>query len=79
MITAKQLRELLEGKPFKPFRICMSDGTHYNILNHDMAFITRNTVEVGINLDADGFAEYIARCSILHITKVEDLPEAVST
>jgi hypothetical protein len=78
MITAKQVRELVEAKPLKAFRICMSDGTHHDITNHDMAFVTKNTVEVGINLDADGFAEYVARCSILHITKLEDLPEPVT-
>jgi hypothetical protein len=78
MITSKQLREVLQAKPFKPFRICLSGGTHYDITNHDMAFVTKNTVEVGINLDADGFAEYVARCSILHITKLEDLLEGMA-
>jgi len=46
-------------------------------INHDMAFVMKNTVEVGLNLDSDGFAEHAARCSILHITKLEDLPEPV--
>ena len=78
MITAKQLRELLQAKPFKSFRICLSDGTLYDITNHDMAFVGKNTVEVGLHLDPDGFAEYFARCSILHITKLEDLPEGVA-
>jgi hypothetical protein len=78
MITAKQIRELLQARPFKPFRICMSDGTHYDITNHDMAFVGKNTVEIGLNLDPDGFAEYFARCSLLHITKLEDLQEAIS-
>ncbi len=78
MITAKQLREQLQAKPFKPFRICLSDGTHHDITNHDMAWVTRNSVEVGLNVDPDGFAEYVARCSILHITKLEDLPEGVA-
>jgi hypothetical protein len=78
MITAKQLRELLQSKPFKPFRICLSDGTHYDITNHDVAFVGKNTVEVGLNLDPDGFAEYFARCSILHITKLEDIPQPVA-
>jgi len=75
MITPHQIRGLLESRPFKPFRICLSDGAHYDITNHDMAFVGRNTVEIGLNLDADGFAEYFARCSILHITRLEDLPE----
>ena len=78
MITAKQLRELLQARPFKPFRICMSDGAHYDVNNHDMAFVGRNTVEIGLNLDPDGFAEYFARCSILHITRLEDLQESVT-
>lgn len=78
MITAKDLRELLQAEPFKPFRICLSDGTHYDITNHDMAFVLKNTVEVGLNLDPGGFADHVARCSILHITRLEDLPESVA-
>ena len=76
MITAKQIRELMQARPFKPFRIGLSDGTHYDILNHDAAFVGKHTVEVGLNFDPDGFAEYFTRCSILHITKLEDLPES---
>ena len=79
MITAKQLRELLQSKPFMPFRICLSDGSHQDITNHDMAFVGKNTIEIGLNLDPDGFAEYFARCSILHITKVEDLSQSVAS
>ena len=76
MITAEQIRELLRAKPFKPFRICLSDGKGYDITNHDMAMVGRNTVEVGVNLDTQGFAAYFARCSILHITRLEDLQPA---
>jgi hypothetical protein len=78
MITAKQIRELLEGRPFRPFRICMSDGTHRDLLHHHMAWVLKGTVEIGINLDADGFAEAATRCSILHITRLEDIPQAVA-
>ena len=76
MITAEQLRELMRAKPFKPFRICLSDGSGYDITNHDMAMVGQNTVEVGVHLNAQGFAAYFARCSILHITKLEDLQPA---
>ena len=54
-------------------------GTHYDIANHDMAWVMKNTVEVGLNIDPDGFAEYAARCSILHITKLEDIPHPVAS
>ena len=79
MITAKQVRELLDARPFKPFRICMSDSSHRYIIHHDMAWVTKGTVEVGVNLDADGFAEYVTRCSILHITRLEDIPQMVAS
>jgi hypothetical protein len=78
MITAIQIRELLQARPFRPFRICLSDGTHYDITNHDGAWVMKNYVEVGLNLDAKGIAEYAARCAIFHITKLEDLIEPVA-
>ena len=55
--------------------IAKSDVDH---TNHNMAFVGKNISEVGLNLDPDGFAEYFARCSILHIKKLEDLPENVA-
>ena len=73
MFTAKDIKELMESKPFKPFKIRMSDGSSYPIPNHDAAMITRNFVEVGINPDADGILEKVTRCSILHITQIEEL------
>jgi hypothetical protein len=56
----------------------MSEGFHYHITKHDMALIMKNTIEVGLHLDPDGFAEYAARCSILHIPKLVDIPQAVA-
>jgi hypothetical protein len=78
VITPMQIRELMQGRPFRPFRIWLSDGSHYDILNHDATFVTKNAVEVGLNIDPDGFAEYVTRCSILHIAKLEDLPDKVA-
>lgn len=74
MITATLIRELLQARPFRPFRLTLSDGSHHDILHHDMAWVTRHTVDIGIHLDADGLTEHLARCSILHITKLEHLP-----
>ncbi len=75
MITAKQVKQLMTAKPFRPFRIHLSDGSHYD---HDAAFVERNTVDVGINLDSDGIAESLVRCAILHIVKLEDIEAGVA-
>ena len=76
MVSALQLKERMNAQPFKPFRICLSDGKTYDIANHDMAFVKRNAVEIGIDTDPDGLAECFSECAILHITRIEDLEPA---
>ena len=73
MFTALQLKEIMDAQPFKPFRICMSDGKTYEVTNHDMAFVKKNEIEIGLDLDPHGFAEYSTRCALIHITRIEDL------
>jgi hypothetical protein len=76
MITAIELKERMHAQPFKPFRLCLTDGKTYDIQNHDMAWVIRGTVYVGLNLDANDLAERAAQCAILHITRLEDLGPA---
>jgi hypothetical protein len=76
MITALELKERMELQPFKPFRICMSDGKTYDITNHDMMFVKRNAVLVGIDFDDNSIAERLVECALLHITRLEDIPAA---
>jgi hypothetical protein len=73
MITAMQLRERLNEVPFKPFRITMSDGRTLSVPNHDVALVKKNTILVGIQLDAGSFAEKYIECAILHIASIEDI------
>ena len=78
MITARQLRQLMTANPFRPFRIHLTDGSHYDVTHHDTAIVERNTVDIGINLDPDGIADRLVRRAILHIVKLEDIEEAVT-
>jgi hypothetical protein len=73
MLNAEELKKLMNTQPFKPFRVCMSDGKTYDITNHDGAFVTRNYLEVGVDTDEKGIAESVDRCAIVHITLVQDL------
>ena len=57
----------------------MSDGKSYEVTNHDMAFVKRNAVEIGMDLDPSGLAEFFAECAIIHITRIEDLESAKRT
>jgi hypothetical protein len=73
MITAIELRERMNEAPFRPFRITMSDGRTFVIPNHDAAYVKRNALQIGIDLDSNSFAQKYVDCAILHITSVEDL------
>jgi hypothetical protein len=76
MFNAEQIRELLTAKDFKPFRLCLSDGTTFEITNHDMALVSRNSVDIGVNPDPKGIAERFVRCAIIHITRLEEMQAA---
>jgi hypothetical protein len=73
MFSAKDIKELMDAKPFRPFKLHLSDGSSYAVPNHDAAFVTRSNVEIGLNQDPDGIAERAVRCAILHISRIEEL------
>jgi hypothetical protein len=76
MFTAKEIKELMEIKPFRPFKIHLSDGSSYEVANHDMAMVSKNSVDIGLHPDPQGIAVRIVRCAILHISKIEELQAA---
>ena len=77
MMTAKQVRGWITANPFKPFRVLLSDGSHYDVTNCDMAIVEKNTVDIGVNLDPAGIADGLVRCSILHIVKLAGLEASI--
>ena len=74
MFTARILKDRMEQKPFRPFRIRMSNGEAYDVPNHDAAWVLRDSVEIGLDPDAEGLVALTRRCSILHIASIEDIP-----
>ena len=76
MSNAPEIRALLTPKDFKPFAIHLTDGSHYDITNHDMMRVSRNAVDIGVNRDETGIAERFVRCAIIHITRIEELQAA---
>jgi len=57
MIAAPEIKARMVAQPFIPFRICLLDGKTYDITNHDMMWVTRNAVFIGVALDSDDIAE----------------------
>ena len=76
MFSAKEIKQLMDADPFRPFKIYLSDGSSYQVPNHDAALVFRNFVEVGLNRDPDGILDTAVRCAIIHISRIEDLQPA---
>lgn len=76
MFNASDIRLLLTARDFKPFAIHTTDGARYDITNHDMVLVGRNSIEIGVGRDQEGIAERFVRCAIIHITRIEELQAA---
>jgi len=76
MFNAKQLKDFMDAKPFRPFKVLMSDGRSYEVPNHDAAFVTQNKIEIGLDLNKNGIARRSVYCALLHIASVEELQTA---
>ena len=71
--TAEMLKELMEEKPFRPFRVFLTNGRQYDVPNHDAAFITENKLEIGLDLNKKGFAQRTVNCAYGHIANIEEI------
>ncbi|MFO0967195.1 MAG: hypothetical protein U0793_16650 [Gemmataceae bacterium] len=75
MFTYGDLRNLLDARPFQPFRLFLSDGGHVDILSPEVVLAGKRFAVVGI-LDADTRDKAIDRYTTvwyLHVTRHEML------
>lgn len=70
----EELRNQLRRRPFVPIRIHLTDGTTHDVRHPEMAFLTRSTVEIGIEEhEGSGIADDVMYCSLVHIVRVENV------
>ncbi len=72
-MTVQTFRELMAQRPFKPFRLVMSSGQAYEVRHPEMAFLTRTSILVGMDIGDDGLPAEFKICSLLHVTAIEPL------
>lgn len=72
-MTLQTFRELLTQRPFKPFRLVMSSGQTYDVRHPEMAWLTRTSILVGIDVAEDGVPAEFKICSLLHVATIEPL------
>ncbi len=77
-MTAEELVELLEDRPFTPLRIHLADGRTREIRHPEMALVSESHVAIGIPGDDESkVATRMTFCSIINIVEVEpfDIPK----
>ena len=76
------LFDRLEGKPFKPFRLHLSDGTLLEVQEPGMVIVGRASAVLPSRFakDEDGrrIAEHWRTISLMHIVQFSELDESVN-
>lgn len=61
-----ELKKILSAKPFVPFTVIMSDGTHFTVKHPEMALLTKLFLYVATD-DGDT-ADHLY---LLHVTRIQ--------
>lgn len=70
-MTAANFRQLLKQQPFRPFRLVMSSGESYEVRHPEMAWVVKNDILVGTDIEDDGMPAEFRICPLLHVATVE--------
>ena len=74
-MTARQIREYLQAKPFKGFRLFLSDGSSHEVPHPEFAWVFGSTVFIGVAGKSTKTPEdFVKQVAILNITRIERLP-----
>ncbi|MEX2173522.1 MAG: hypothetical protein WD872_04115 [Pirellulaceae bacterium] len=73
-MTADELIELLEERPFHPLRLHLADGRMREIRHPEMAIVSESLVAIGIPRDDESkIAIKITYCSLPHVVEAEPI------
>ena len=70
-MTAEELTELLEERPFQPLRLHLSDGRTREIRHPEMALVSDHFVAIGIPKSEKSKVVKMTFCTIPNIVEVE--------
>jgi hypothetical protein len=76
-MAPQDIRRHLQARPFRPFRLFITDGSTYDVLDPSVAYVDLAQVVIGINFDdATGLPLKSAYVAPNHVTRLEPMDEA---
>jgi hypothetical protein len=74
MITPGRIKELLQRRPFRPFRLFLSDGSKHYVPHPEFAWVFGGRMFIGSPGKGTPYADGpLKELAILHVTRVEEL------
>lgn len=71
------LLELIRRQPFVPFRIHITGGTTYVVHDPDRIVVLQSRAVLAVGGD-DEIPEHLEHVALVHVVRVEELPDASS-
>ena len=71
-----EIENQLRQRPFVPFRLCMSDGTSFEVRHPEMVLVSRTIIAVALHRSRARQLEGIVFCDPVHIIRIEPGPNA---
>ena len=68
-----EIRAHLRRQPFRPIRVFVSDGSHYDVRHPEIMLVTRSELVIGLASSGDEIPERSAYCDPIRITRIEPL------
>jgi hypothetical protein len=72
-MTFQTFKELLAQRPFRPFRLVMSNGQAYEVRHPEMAFLTKTDLLIGVDETDDGVPAEFRICSLVNVASVMEI------
>jgi hypothetical protein len=71
----QDLLDMLRTRPFRPFRIHMTDGRTYDVVHPEAVFVLKSRAIVGLRPDPEtGVPDRSEDIALLHIVRTSEIP-----
>lgn len=77
-MAPQDVHKKLNADPFSPFRVFLSDGRTYDVMERGHAYMLPTEFIIGLDADDSGFPRRADYVSPNHVVSVEPLPMARS-
>ena len=72
MITPRQIEACLKAKPFRPFRLFLSDDSRHEVPRPEFGWVFGSSVFLGVGGNGTRQPDmYVKELSLLHVTRIE--------